>query len=113
MDFVAFDKKEIAGVVSCWIDPDSITSEFSVLIADDQVGQRLGFILMTKMIDYLTHDRGVLQLIGSVMPNNHPMLKLARRLGFTEKENPKDGFVEIVLNLNEPTQSWQAKRLYT
>ena len=113
MDFVAFDKKEIAGVVSCWVDPDSITAEFSVLIADDQAGQQLGFILMTKMIDYLTHNRGVLQLIGSVMPNNHPMLKLARRLGFSEKENPKDGFVEIVLNLNEPTQSWQAKRLYT
>lgn len=113
MGFVAFHKKVAVGMVSCWIDPDSITAEFSVIIADDQAGQRLGFLLMTKMINYLSIDRGVLQLFGSVMPNNHPMLRLARRLGFSEKENTKDGFIEIVLNLNEPTQSWQAKRLYT
>ncbi|CCK76059.1 Acyl-CoA synthetase (NDP forming) [Oleispira antarctica RB-8] len=112
MEFVAFDSKIIAGVVRSWIDPDSITAEFSVLVGDDQVGQQLGFILMQKMIDYLAHRRGVLQLVGSVLVNNHPMLKLARRLGFSEKENQKEGFVEIVLNLNPATQSWQTKRLY-
>ena len=112
MEFVAFDGKIIAGVVRSWIDPDSITAEFSVLVGDDQVGQQLGFILMQKMIDYLTHQRGVLQLIGSVLSNNRPMLKLARRLGFIERENQKEGFIEIVLNLNPATQSWQTKRLY-
>jgi acetyltransferase len=112
MEFVAFNSKMIAGVVRSWIDPDSITAEFSVLVGDDQVGQQLGFILMQKMIGYLTEQRGVLQLIGSVLSNNRPMLKLARRLGFSEKENQKEGFVEIVLNLNPATQSWQKKRLY-
>jgi acetyltransferase len=112
MEFVAFDGKEIAGVVRSWIDPDSITAEFSVLVADDQVGQQLGFILMQKMIDYLAHQRGVLQLIGSVLSNNRPMLKLARRLGFSERENQKEGFVEIILDLNPATHSWQTKRLY-
>lgn len=112
MEFVAFDGKLLAGVVRSWIDPDSITAEFSVLVGDDQVGQRLGFILMEKMIDYLAHQRGVLQLIGSVLTNNQPMLKLARRLGFIEKENSKEGFVEIVLNLNAAKHSWQTKRLY-
>lgn len=112
MEFVAFEKKIIAGVVRAWIDPDSIMAEFSVLVGDDQSGQQLGFILMQKMIDYLAHQRGVLQLVGSVLANNHPMLKLARRLGFREKENQKEGFVEIVLNLNPATHSWQAKRLY-
>ena len=112
MEFVAFDGKEIAGVVRSWIDPDSITAEFSVLVGDDQVGQQLGFILMQKMIDYLAHQRGVLQLIGSVLSNNRPMLKLARRLGFSERENQKEGFVEIILDLNPATHSWQTKRLY-
>ena len=112
MEFVAFNNKIIAGVVRSWIDPDSITAEFSVLVGDDQVGQQLGFILMQKMIHYLAHQRGVLQLVGSVMVNNYPMLKLARRLGFSEKENQKEGFVEIVLNLNPANQSWQTKRLY-
>jgi hypothetical protein len=40
------------------------------------------------------------------------MLKLARRLGFSEKGNQKGGVVEIVLNLNPATQNWQTKRLY-
>jgi len=112
MEFVAFDGKVIVGVVRSWIDPDSITAEFSVLIGDDQAGQHLGSILMQKMIDYLAHQRGVLQLIGSVLSNNHPMLKLARRLGFIERDNKKEGYIEIVLNLNPATHSWQAKRLY-
>jgi acetyltransferase len=112
MEFVAFNKKMIAGVVRSWIDPDSITAEFSVLVGDDQAGQQLGFILMQKMIGYLTKQRGVLQLIGSVLSNNRAMLKLARRLGFSEKENQKEGLIEIALNLNPATQTWQKKRLY-
>jgi acetyltransferase len=112
MAFVAFAGKTLAGVVRSWIDPDSITAEFSVLVGDDHAGQQLGFILMQKMIDYLAHQRGVLQLIGSVLVNNYPMLKLARRLGFVEKENAKEGFVEIVLSLNSAKHTWQAKRLY-
>lgn len=112
MAFVAFAGKTLAGVVRSWIDPDSITAEFSVLVGDDHAGQQLGFILMQKMIDYLAHQRGVLQLIGSVLVNNYPMLKLARRLGFVEKENAKEGFIEIVLSLNSAKHTWQAKRLY-
>lgn len=112
MAFIALHKKKLAGVVRSWIDPDSITAEFSVLIGDNFAGQQLGYILMQKMIDYLAHNRGVLQLIGSVLPNNQPMLKLARRLGFSEKENSNEGIVELVLNLNPAKHDWQEKRLY-
>ncbi len=112
MAFVALHNKQLAGVVRSWIDPDSITAEFSVLIGDEYAGQQLGYLLMEKMIDYLAHNRGVLQLIGSVLPNNQPMLKLARRLGFSEKDNSKEGIVELVLNLNPAKHSWQKKRLY-
>jgi acetyltransferase len=112
MAFVAINDKVLAGVVRSWIDPDSITAEFSVLIGDQFAGHQLGYVLMNKMIDYLTKQRGVLQLIGSVLPNNGPMLKLARRLGFSEKENSKEGVVEIILNLNHAKHPWQRKRLY-
>lgn len=111
MAFVALKGNILAGVVRAWIDPDSIRAEFSVLVGDEFAGQRLGFILMEKMINYLTHERGVLQLIGSVLPNNQPMLKLSKRLGFSIKENGRDGFVELILNLNDPRHSWQQKRL--
>ncbi len=112
MAFIALNNKAIAGVVRSWIDPDSITAEFSVVVADHFVGHQLGFILMSKMIDYLTHQRGVLQLTGTVLPNNGPMLRLARRLGFVERENGKEGVVEIILDLNRPKHLWQRKRLY-
>ncbi|HCM05972.1 MAG TPA: hypothetical protein DIC30_08190, partial [Oceanospirillales bacterium] len=112
MAFVAIDNKALAGVVRSWIDPDSITAEFSVLIGDQYTGHRLGHTLMTKMINYLTHQRGVLQLVGTVLPNNGPMLRLARNLGFIERENGKEGVVEIILNLNKPKHLWQHKRLY-
>ena len=112
MAFVAKHGDNLAGVVRSWIDPDSITAEFAVLVGDEYAGQRLGFILMEKMINYLTHHRGVLQLIGSVLPNNYPMLKLAERLGFSIDENIKDGFIDLVLQLNEPQHEWQRKRLY-
>ena len=112
MAFVAINDKMLAGVVRSWIDPDSITAEFSVLVGDQFAGHQLGYILMSKMINYLTKQRGVLQLIGSVLPNNGPMLRLARRLGFTEKENSKEGVVEIILNLNDAKHSWQRKRMF-
>ena len=112
MAFIALNNKAIAGVVRSWIDPDSITAEFSVVVADHFVGHQLGFILMSKMIDYLAHQRGVLQLTGTVLPNNGPMLRLARRLGFVERENGKEGVVEIILDLNRPKHLWQRKRLY-
>lgn len=112
MAFVAFDENTLAGIVRSWIDPDSITAEFSVLVADSFAGHRLGYILMTKMINYLKWQRGVLQLVGNVLPNNTPMLKLARRLGFKERENSKEGLIEIVIDLNEAKHAWQQKRLY-
>jgi acetyltransferase len=112
MAFVAIQGKTLAGVVRAWIDPDSIKAEFSVLVGDEFAGQRVGYILMEKMIRYLTEDRGVLQLIGSVLPNNNPMLKLAKRLGFSTQENGEDGLTELILNLNKPKYSWQQKRLY-
>lgn len=112
MAFVALKGKVLAGVVRAWIDPDSITAEFAVLVGDDFTGERLGFILMSKMIDYLKHKRGVLQLTGSVLPNNYPMLKLAKRLGFTEEGNTSEGIIELTLSLNKPISNWQQQRLY-
>jgi acetyltransferase len=112
MAFVAIKGKALAGVVRAWIDPDSITAEFSVLVGDDFAGERLGFILMSKMIEYLKHKRGVLQLNGSVLPNNYPMLKLAKRLGFVEEGNTNEGIIELTLSLNKPISNWQQQRLY-
>ena len=46
MEFVAINDKLLAGVVRSWIDPDSITAEFSVLVGDQFAGHQLGLSLI-------------------------------------------------------------------
>ena len=111
MAFVAWRDGKIFGVVRVWIDPDDVTAEFSVIVDDNSRGERLGFHLMSRIIEYLK-DRGVLQIYGSVLPENGPMLKLARRLGFSNRLNTADGVVEVAMILNSEKYAWQSKRMY-
>jgi len=111
MAFVAWKDEKIFGVVRVWVDPDDVTAEFSVIVDDNSRGERLGHHLMTRIIDYL-RDRGVLQIYGSVLPENGPMLKLASRLGFTSRLNAADGIMEVAMTLNSQKYSWQSKRMY-
>jgi len=82
-----------------------------VIADDDCRGERLGFHLMSRIIDYL-RDRGVLQIYGTVLPENRPMLKLAERLGFTIRSNSEEGVMEVAMMLNPVVHSWQRKRMY-
>jgi len=111
MAFVACRDNSIFGVVRVWVDPDDVTAEFSVIADDDCRGERLGFHLMSRIIDYL-RDRGVLQIYGTVLPENRPMLKLAERLGFTIRSNSEEGVMEVAMMLNPVVHSWQRKRMY-
>lgn len=111
MAFVAFKNEKMFGVVRVWIDPDDVAAEFSVIVDDDSRGERLGYHLMSRIIDYLT-ERGVIQIYGSVLPENGPMLRLAERLGFSQKVNSSDGVVEVAKTLNPMKYSWQGKRVY-
>ncbi|MEC7546743.1 MAG: GNAT family N-acetyltransferase [Pseudomonadota bacterium] len=111
MAFVATKGSVLFGVVRVWLDPDDVTAEFSVIVDDNSRGERLGFHLMSRIIDYL-RERGVLQIYGSVLPENGPMLKLAERLGFVSKLNSADGIVEVAMKLNKEKYAWQAKRMY-
>ena len=111
MAFVAWRDGKIFGVVRVWIDPDDVTAEFSVIVDDNSRGERLGFHLMSRIIEYLK-DRGVLQIYGSVLPENGPMLKLAQRLGFSNRLNTADGVVEVAMMLNSEKYAWQSKRMY-
>jgi acetyltransferase len=82
-----------------------------VIVDDNSRGERLGHHLMSRIIDYLT-ERGVIQIYGSVLPENGPMLKLAQRLGFTQNMNSAEGVVEVAKSLNPMKYSWQSKRIY-
>ncbi|ASP39785.1 GNAT family N-acetyltransferase [Bacterioplanes sanyensis] len=111
MAFVALREELLFGVARVWIDPDDVTAEFAVIIDDNCRGEGLGKALMDTIIAYLT-ERGVLQIYGTVLPHNRGMLSLADRLGFSRRNNPEEGVVEVGKSLNPLKYSWQRKRMY-
>jgi acetyltransferase len=72
---------EILGVARACADPDNDVAEFAVLVRSDLKGQRLGALLMRKLIRYC-RERGTRELRGDVLTDNAAMLHLARSLGF-------------------------------
>ncbi|WP_221795529.1 GNAT family N-acetyltransferase [Oceanobacter mangrovi] len=111
MAFVAQKGDTLHGVVRVFIDADDVAAEYSVIIDDSLRGEGLGKHLMEVMIDYLT-NRGVLQIFGTVLPHNKPMLTLNRKLGFALHHDHEEGVVEVTRNLNPLKYAWQRKRMY-
>lgn len=101
---------ETLGVVRAVTDADNIRSEFSVVIRDDLQGEGLGVALMSKIIDYC-RERGTLQIVGSTLPSNKGMQKLAKKLGFENSFNVEEEVVDMKMMLNDPTEDWQNLRL--
>jgi acetyltransferase len=102
--------QETLGEVRAWSDPDNIRAEFSVIVRDDLRGEGLGQTLLKKMIDYC-RARGTLEIVGSVLPDNKPMLMLAERLGFRCRFDEANDVMELRLALRKPRQEWQRQRL--
>lgn len=103
--------EETLGVVRAWTDADNLQCEFAVIVRDDMKGERLGMTLMHKVIDYCK-SRGTVEMIGSVLPDNNPMLSLARKLGFTTEYNKEEEVMDLRLPLNKVSHDWQRKRLH-
>ena len=101
---------ETLGVVRAWTDPDNISAEFAVIVDDSMRGEGLGQALLRKLIDY-ARQRGTLEIRGTVLPDNTPMRKLAKKLGFRSHYSTAEQAHVISLRLNEPTDAWQLERL--
>ena len=69
------------GVARYYMDPESREGEFAVVVNDRWQGQGLGQHLMRRLIE-VARERGVHKLVGNVLCENTPMLKLAEELGF-------------------------------
>jgi acetyltransferase len=82
-------REETWGAVRGIADPDNENAEFGVMVRSDLKGQKLGWILMDKLIRYLT-ARGTQRIVGTILRENTGMLALARRLGFTVEPHPED-----------------------
>ncbi|MDX1590147.1 MAG: bifunctional acetate--CoA ligase family protein/GNAT family N-acetyltransferase [Oleiphilaceae bacterium] len=93
--------RETLGTVRVWTDADNQQCEFAVMVRDDQRGEGLGRTLLEKMIAYC-RSRGTREMVGTVLPENFPMLHLAERLGFGIHQNPEEGVMDLRLILNGP-----------
>lgn len=98
--------EETLGVVRVWTDADNLQCEFAVIVRDDMKGEKLGSRLMKKMIDYCK-SRGTVEMIGSVLPDNAPMLGLARKIGFEVEYNSEEEVMDLRLPLNSPANDWE------
>ena len=92
---------ETLGVVRIEADPDNVRAEFAIIVRSDMQKQGLGRILADKMIRYC-RERGILEIIGSVLSDNRRMLSLADDLGFVRRETIDDTYdISLVLQERE------------
>jgi acetyltransferase len=91
---------ETLGVARAVADPDNVNAEFAVIVRSDLKDRGLGTILMNKLTRYC-QARGTRALVGEALPQNHRVLQLARRLGFSISPNASNGTMWMRLTLNE------------
>lgn len=83
------EQERIIGVSRYITNPDHTSCEFSLLVADDYASRGLGSRLMLSIMD-AARIKGLSEIIGLVLTNNQPMLKLMRSLGFEVISYPDD-----------------------
>ena len=77
------------GVARYAINPDGDSCEFALVIADNMQGKGLGQKLMSSLME-AARAKGLKTIEGEVLSNNHNMLKLMARIGFTAKSSEED-----------------------
>lgn len=82
-------REDELGVARYAINPDGNTCEFALVIADNISGKGLGQKLMVSLME-AARSHGLSVIEGEVLNNNHRMLKLMTRLGFTLKTSEDD-----------------------
>lgn len=73
---------------------NATTCEFAINVASTFGGAGLASALMRVLIDAAA-ARGLTEMEGFVLAENQPMLRLARRLGFSVAPDPEDRTVRI------------------
>jgi RimJ/RimL family protein N-acetyltransferase len=101
MAFIAFDKAtgEILGVVRLHRDPARKSGEYAVLVRSALKGHGLGWLLMSRMIEY-ARSEGLALIHGQVLAENTTMLTMCAELGFTVADDPAEaGVMAVSLDL--------------
>ncbi|MEQ1668304.1 MAG: GNAT family N-acetyltransferase, partial [Sulfuriferula sp.] len=83
------------GVCRYITNPDGDSCEFALVIADEWQHKGLAHKLMVSLMDIAT-TKGLKLMEGEVLVNNHAMLALVERLGFTISTHTEDVAVKRV-----------------
>ena len=86
---IALEGQMPLGVVRYFADPDRQSAEYAVAVRSDRKGSGLGYLLMNRLIA-VARQRGIGELVGDVLRENEPMLRMCRELGFTIATQPAD-----------------------
>ena len=94
--------ERIIGVVRYLLNPDAVTSEFALVVADEYQRHGIGSALMKRICE-IARERGLKTLTGLVLGSNSNMLKMMNRLGFVEECDADDPDLrQVVMQLQEP-----------
>ncbi len=83
------------GVAHFFADPDNLRAEYAIAVRSDWKGRGVGYLLMERLID-LARRRGIGELVGEVLRENAPMLRMCRELGFITASQPADPAIMLV-----------------
>lgn len=83
------------GVARYVISIDGENCEFAVVVADAWQGKGVAQKLMDSLIDS-ARGRGLKSMTGDVLSDNHNMLSLARKLGFSVKTSFEDSSITTI-----------------
>jgi acetyltransferase len=90
---------EVFGAIHTTADPDGERAEFAIMLRSDMVGLGFGPLLMRRMIDY-AREKGLREIIGDVLRENRPMLRLCDLFRFERiHDDDEPGVVQVHLKL--------------
>jgi acetyltransferase len=91
------EKRKIIGIARLIIDHDFKRGEYAVLVHDKFSNKGLGYKLVDLLIG-VAQEKGLEEVYGTILPDNEKMLRLVRKMGFTEKRLP-DGITRVQIAL--------------
>lgn len=97
MAFITLDEAadRMLGVVRLHRDADGGSGEYAVLVRSALKGHGLGWLLMSRMIEYARAE-GLASIHGQVLAENHTMLAMCAELGFEIADDPTEAGVKVV-----------------
>ena len=96
MALVAEAGGEILGVARFTRLRATKSAEFATVVSDRCQRRGLGELLMRQLVDVARRE-GIESVTGDVLPENRPMIALARKIGFSAEDDRTEGTVKLFM----------------